>query len=75
MHAGESIPEQNHDGSGAKRAQERPALAGTLEHGQLHAQGPSGGLEGGPLLRLAPGSKHGDLAFGAKSNSEAEEQA
>jgi hypothetical protein len=37
MHAGESIPEQNHDGSGAKRAQERPALAGTLEHGHLHA--------------------------------------
>jgi hypothetical protein len=35
MHAGEGIPEQNHDGSAAKGAQERSALPRTLKHGQL----------------------------------------
>ena len=52
MHAGEGIPEQNHDGSVAKGAQERSALPRTLKHGQP-AQGPGRGLEGSLLPGLA----------------------
>jgi hypothetical protein len=75
VHAGEGIPEQNHDGSAAKGAQERSALSGPFKHGQLDAQGSGRGLEGGPLLRMAPGSKHRNLPLGAKGGPEAEEQA
>jgi hypothetical protein len=75
VHAGEGIPEQNHNGSAAKGAQERSALPRTFEHGQVDAQGPGRGLEGGPLLRVTSGPENRNLPIGAEGGPQAEEEA
>jgi hypothetical protein len=75
MHAREGVAEEHHHGPAPKGAEEPPALPRPFQYGQRETQSPGRGFEGGPLLRLASGSEHGNPPVGAEGRPEAEKQA